>query len=113
MDLDLDWCSPAACTLDPAAQPERVAEWDALFATAARSVRPVEGGVCVDLAPALGRSSVVADLADREAQCCDFLAFGLTVTSSTLLLAVTTDDEHAEVVAALRRRARSLVGSAR
>ncbi len=113
MDLDLDWCSPAACTLDPAAQPERVAEWDALFATAARSVRPVEGGVCVDLAPAPGRSSVVADLADREAQCCGFLAFGLTVTSSTLLLAVTTDDEHAEVVAALSRRARSLVGSAR
>ncbi len=113
MDLDLDWCSPAACTLDPAAQPERVAEWDALFATAVRSVRPVEGGVCVDLAPAPGRSSVVADLADREAQCCDFLVFGLTVTSSTLLLAVTTDTEHAEVVAALGRRARSLVGPAR
>ena len=55
----MDWCSPAACTLDPAAQPERMAEWDALFATAARSVRPVEGGVCVDLAPAPGRAAPI------------------------------------------------------
>jgi hypothetical protein len=56
---------------------------------------------------------VVADLADREARCCAFLAFGLTVTSSTLVLAVRADDEHSDVVATLAGRARSLLDSSR
>jgi hypothetical protein len=56
---------------------------------------------------------VVADLAEREAQCCAFLSFDLAVTSSTLVLAVTADDEHGDVVAMLAGRAGSLLGSSR
>jgi hypothetical protein len=113
MDVTHDWCAPSACSLEPAEQPGRVAEWDALFATWVRSVVPADDGVRLLLAPAPGRASVVADLADREARCCAFLAFGLTVTSSTLVLAVRADDEHSDVVATLAGRARSLLGSSR
>jgi len=113
MNIDEDWCAPSACSLEPAEQPGRVAEWDALFATAVRSVLPVHGGVRLLLAPAPGRASVVADLAEREAQCCAFLSFDLAVTSSTLVLAVTADDEHGDVVAMLAGRAGSLLGSSR
>jgi len=113
MDIDNDWCVPSACSLEPAEQPGRVAEWDSLFATAVRSVLPVDGGVHLLLAPAAGRASVVADLAEREAQCCAFLSFDLAVTASTLVLAVTADDEHGDVVAMLAGRAGSLLGSSR
>jgi len=41
----------------------------------------VDGGVHLLLAPAAGRASVVADLAEREAQCCAFLSFDLAVTA--------------------------------
>jgi hypothetical protein len=56
---------------------------------------------------------VLADLAEREAQCCAFLSFDLAVTSSTLVLAVTADDGHGEVVDMLAGRAGSLLGSSR
>ncbi len=113
MDAQHDWCAPSACSLEPAEQAGRVAEWDALFASSVRSVGPADGGVRLLLAPAPGRASLVADLVDREAQCCAFLAFGLSVTSSTLALTVTADDDHADVVAVLAGRARSLMGSSR
>lgn len=90
-------------------QPGRVAEWDALFGTV-RAVERVPGGVRFELDRAQADVAGLADLADRESQCCSFFTFGVTVAADTLTLAVDADGEHAEVVDALAARARRLSG---
>ena len=102
-----DWCAPDACSLPIADQPGRVAEWDTLFATAVRRVESVPDGVRFELDRSRARVSAVADLADRESQCCSFFTFGVMVGSDALVLSVAADPEHAEVVEALSARARS------
>lgn len=105
MDVDVDWCAPAACSLSSAEQPARVAEWDAIFGNGVRSVRPVDGGLRLDLVPGIGRASRVADLADLEAQCCRFFRFDLVIADDTLALTVRADPRHQPVVEALGARA--------
>ena len=105
MQTELDWCAPEACSLNPAEQPARVAEWDALFAEGVRAVTPVSGGVRLELAPASRRASAVADLADREAQCCEFFRFDLAIGVETLALTVRADPPHTAVVEVLAARA--------
>ncbi len=105
MQTELDWCAPEACSLNPAEQPARVAEWDALFAEGVRAVTPVEDGVRLELAPGPGRASAVADLADREAGCCAFFRFDLVIGAEMLTLSVRADPSHTAVVEALAARA--------
>lgn len=105
MQTELDWCAPEACSLDPAEQPARVMEWDALFAEGVRAVTPVDDGVRLELVPTPGRASAVADLADREARCCEFLRFDLVIGAETLALTVRADPSHTAVVEALAARA--------
>ena len=108
MGIELDWCAPEACSLNPIEQPARVAEWDALFAAAVRAVKPVDDGVCLELVPAPGRASVAADLADREARCCEFFRFDVAIGAETLRLTVRADPPHTSVVEALAARAIAL-----
>lgn len=110
--MDLDRCAPNACSLDSATQPARVAEWDHLFAVGVRAVTPVDGGVRLDLLPAQGQAAAVADLADRETQCCLFFRFDLAIGDETLALTIRTDPAYASVVDALAARALARVGSA-
>ena len=109
--MEPDWCAPEACSLDSAQQPARVAEWDHLFAVGVRAVTPVDGGVRLDLAPARGQAAAVADLADREAQCCLFFRFDLAIADETLALTIRTDPAYGSVVDALAARALARVGS--
>jgi hypothetical protein len=109
--MELDWCAPEACSLPLADQPARVAEWDALFTDAVCGVSPIEGGVRLVVDRAVTTPAEVADLADRESQCCSFLGFTVAVGDGTLTLDVMADADRADVVAALAGRARSLSGT--
>ena len=100
-----DWCAPDACSLPIADQPARVGEWDALFQTAVREIETGLGGVRFLLDRSRANVAAVADLADRESQCCAFFTFGVTVASDALALSVDADPEHAEVVQTLAARA--------
>ena len=111
--MKLDWCAPEACSLPSADQPARVAEWDALFAGAVCEVSPITGGVRFAVDRTAAGPAAVADLADRESQCCAFLAFTLVLGNGTVTLDVTSDSGHAEVVEALAGRAAALAGSGR
>jgi hypothetical protein len=106
-----DWCAPEACSLPLADQPARMAEWDTLFIEAVREVSPTGGGVRFVVDRGVAIPAAVADLADRESQCCSFLEFTLVVGDGTLSLGVTSDAGHAEVVDALGERAMQLLGS--
>ena len=102
-----EWCAPEACSLPIADQPARVVEWDTLFRTV-RTIERVPGGVRFELDRLQADVAGVADLADRESQCCAFFTFGVTVASDSLTLSVDADADHAEVVEALAGRAHRL-----
>lgn len=106
-----EWCAPDACSLPIADQPGRVAEWDTLFRTAVRTIETVPAGVRFELDRSRAGVAAVADLADRESQCCAFFTFGVTVRSETLALSVGADREHADVVEALAARALRLAAA--
>jgi hypothetical protein len=70
---------PAACTLPTAEQPVRLAEFDALFATAVRDgERLAPGRLRVTLAGGARLADSVRDLAERETRCCSFFTFTVT-----------------------------------
>ena len=104
----MDWCAPEACSLNPADQPARVAEWDALFAAGVRAVTTVQDGVRLKLAPTPGRASAVADLAAREARCCEFFRFDVAIGADSLALTVRADPSHSSVVETFAARAVAL-----
>lgn len=111
--MNLGWCAPSACSLPLGEQPARVAEWDALFADAVCEISPTAGGVRFVVDRTVVAPAAVADLADRESQCCSFLSFTVVVGDGTLRLDVTSDRGHADVVEALTARAVALSGSGR
>jgi hypothetical protein len=102
--MELEWV-PSACTLPTAEQPLRVAEFDALFATATSAERVAPGELRFALPP--GMAGTAATLAARETECCSFFTFTLTVSAGELTLGVSVADPHVEVLDALAARARS------
>lgn len=85
---------PEACTLPTAAQPLRVAEFDALFATAVRSVERRDGRhVRMQLTGEKGLEATVRDLTTRENACCGFFGFTITPVEAAAGEAVTLDIE--------------------
>jgi hypothetical protein len=108
---------PDACTLPTAARPLRLAEFDALFATAVNEVRQVDPTHArLRLAGPAGLAGTVEDLTARETECCSF--FGFTVTAEpapdgeVVVLDVEVPARHADVLASLVRRA-SVVSAGR
>jgi hypothetical protein len=101
----MSFIAPDACTLPTAEQPLRVAEFDALFATALRGVEqpePTRARFLFTDEPGLAHT--VRNLTAREAECCSFFAF--TITEEPLLLEVEVPSRYADVLAALVGRAR-------
>lgn len=87
-------------------QPTRVAEFDAFFADAVRSVDRV--GVdrlrlVLDLNA--GTAGRAAELMVRETACCSFFSFGLVVSGAGLVLEVAVPAGQAAVLDALSARA--------
>lgn len=100
--MEQEWV-PAACTLPTAEQPLRVAEFDALFATATNTERVAPGELRFALPPDV--AGTAATLAARETECCSFFTFTLTLTAGELTLGVSVGEPHVEVLDALAARA--------
>jgi hypothetical protein len=106
---DLAW-APEACTLPTVERPLRLAEFDALFATAVRSVDAVgPTHARMRLTGPAGLAATVGDLTRRESACCSFFSFTLTGEPAdegeALSLDVRVPDRYADVLDALVRRA--------
>ena len=94
---------PRECTLPTAAQPLRVAEFDALFATAVGPPRrPATGRLEVVLPSAAAPAA--RDLVSRETACCSFFTFILRATAGGTELAIEVPDAHAGVLDMIQRR---------
>ncbi|MGI5241928.1 hypothetical protein [Dactylosporangium sp. CA-139066] len=99
---------PDACTLPTAQRPLRLAEFDALFATAVRAVETVSPTHArMRLAGPAGLEATVRDLAARETACCSFFTFTVTPLpeGDALILDVEVPTAYADVLASLTGRA--------
>src|SRR5262245_34762658 len=96
----------SACTLQAAARPGRVAEFDEAFAAGLRHAERVRRthaswGRRGDR----GRGEALAGLLDRESQCCSFFTFGQRAEGDTVTVDVTVPPGHADALAVLAGRA--------
>ncbi len=101
---------PDACTLPTAAQPLRLAEFGALFATAVNEVQQVDATHArLRLSGPAGLAAVVRDLTARETECCSFFVFTVAAEPApdgeVVVLDVEVPGEHAEVLGSLAQRA--------
>ncbi len=104
---------PAGCTLPTLDQPMRQEQFDDLFQTAVRSVDRVgTGHARLDLVPEPAVASRAADLAMREAGCCSFFTFTLSVSGEQLGLDIVVPPDRQAVLDALLRRVLSLMSKA-
>ncbi|MEV0684941.1 hypothetical protein AB0I35_13855 [Nocardia sp. NPDC050378] len=104
-----DWVSPA-CTLPTAEQPTRVAEFDRLFRSSARTTRrPDRTRLEVLLDP--GAEVVARELSERESRCCSFFTFDFTVEEEGLMMRVGVPANHVEVLDAFAARALAAIGA--
>lgn len=95
---------PSACTLPTADVPLRLAEFDALFATALVAQWRLSPTVLRwHLDPAA--EAVARDLTRRENECCAFFAFAYTRTGRALQLDIEVPDRHTEILNTLATRA--------
>ena len=97
-----------ACTLPTAERPLRMAEFDALFATAVRRVERRGSDVRIHLTGGAGLVERVRDLTERESSCCSFFTFGIAGTDQDLTLDVSAPPARQEILDALAARAREL-----
>lgn len=97
-----------ACTLPTVDRPLRLAEFDALFSEAVRSVRSDGGRVWMRLTGEDGLRERVRDLAERESACCSFFTFVVDGTERDLTLEITVPPERQAILTALADRAMRL-----
>jgi len=107
MSIDI----PDACTLPTAERPLRLAEFDALFATAVRAVEPLgPTHTRMRLTGPAGLAATVRDLTARETACCSFFSFTVTPEPAgdgeALTLDIRVPAAYADVLASLAARAR-------
>lgn len=96
---------PEACTLPTTEQPLRVAEFDELFRLVTEIDRPDPTRLQMTLLPAEPTVAAhAAELAAREARCCGFFTFTLTVRQSALQITIETPPAHVGVLNALADR---------
>jgi len=100
--------STDACTLPTVERPLRLAEFDALFTEAVRSVQSDEGRVRMRLIGGDGLRERVRDLADRESACCSFFTFVVDGTETNVILEITVPPERRDILTALADRAARL-----
>ena len=104
---------PDACTLPTAERPLRLAEFDALFATAVRRVDTAgPTHVRLRLTGPAGLAATVRDLTARETACCSFFAFTVTPEPAddgeALILDVEVPARYADVLASLAGRSETI-----
>ena len=92
-----------ACSLDASAVPERAEEWTALLARA--TTRERDGDAVTFRFPTSdGMASAIADLAQREVDCCAFFAFAIRIAGGEVTLEVRAPAEAAPLLDALFER---------
>jgi hypothetical protein len=90
---------PPACTLPTAAQPLRLAEFQALFASALRRQERLSDVVLqLTLSSGDGLEGAVRDLTARESGCCSFFDFTITPTATGVVLDIGVPAAHASVL---------------
>lgn len=104
--IDVVWV-PDACTLPTADQPLRLAEFDALLRMAVDDgERLALQHLRITFVGRQGLAETVRDLADRETQCCSFIAFtASTPQPGVVLLDIKVPAGHVDVLDALQARA--------
>lgn len=104
----MDLLTTDACTMPTPERPLRVAELDALFASAVRSVERRGRDVRMRLAGGEGLVEEVRDLTARESACCSFFTFTLAGTHDDLTLDISVPPGRQEILDALAVRAEEL-----
>lgn len=105
-DMRQVW-APQACVLPTAQQPLRIAEFDALFATALTGVHRADGTrLRLELKAGAEVETTARDLTARERQCCSFFVFTFTYAEGLLHLDVEVPPAHTDVLDGLEARAR-------
>lgn len=100
----------AACTLPTAARPLRLAEFDAIIATAVCRVDRHDHTVRLHLSGTDGLVEKVRDLAARETSCCSFFAFTIEGTDQDLTVDVSVPPARQEILDDLLQRVWELSG---
>ena len=108
LDAENNLLTTDACTLPTVDRPLRLAEFDALFATAGRGVEWRGSGVRIRLAGEKGLREEVRDLVARETSCCSFFRFAVAGTDEDLTLDVAVPPARQPILTALARRAQEL-----
>jgi hypothetical protein len=98
-----------ACTMPTAERPLRLAEFDHLFASAARSVTRDDDGVLIHLTGTSGLRERVRDLATRETACCSFFTFVVEGREDDVTLHVSVPPERRAILDVLAARAQGAV----
>jgi hypothetical protein len=100
---------PKACMLPTEEQPLRVAEFDALFATATgppERLGPTR--LRVHLPGGQDNAARARDLIARETGCCSFFSFDLRPSATDIELDVEVPEEHVAVLDVMQRRVHEL-----
>lgn len=99
---------PEACTLPTEAQPLRVAQFDALFASALTEVdRPEPGCLRLHLTAGEEIAAHTRELIARESRCCSFFTFDLMTRDDELQVDVRVPAAQIAVLDGIERRARA------
>jgi MerR family transcriptional regulator, copper efflux regulator len=91
---------PIACTLQPGALPERMADWQAVLASARERCRTADGRLRIEFAGDVDVAEL-ARLATAEQECCTFFSFALTVDGRGIALEVGAPDTATEIASAV------------
>jgi hypothetical protein len=91
---------PIACTLDTGETHDRTAEWREVL-THATAREPTDNGIRLRFPSDAALVARVAELTVKEADCCAFFAFALTVEHEGVWLEVAAPPDGLAVVAQL------------
>lgn len=91
---------PIACTLEPAAMPDRLADWRAFLGQARSPTAAPDGSLRVELGEDVDLGEL-ARLVAAERHCCGFFSFAITVDPRGIALEVRCPDGAEEIVASL------------
>ena len=87
---------PIACTLEPGAISDRVAEWATVLAEVTRRIG-VDGGVRIEFGPDVDLGDL-GRLIGAEQRCCAFFNFALTVDATGIALEVRAPELANELI---------------
>jgi hypothetical protein len=88
---------PIACTLEPEAMPDRLAEWKAVLGQATARTRAADGAIRVEFSNDFDLSGLAA-LVVAEQHCCAFFAFNITVDHRGIALEVRAPEGAEDIV---------------